>query len=123
MQYPGPLEIPGPRDEISKEYSECQVSNVIDDTLKAAFQDICDMMIDNGPELEQVYKDQDQELFIGRSIKILYFQKSVSLSTLFHHFSLTPRCAGLYLRDYWNIDIQICMNTICYDRVFHSSFL
>lgn len=32
-----PLDIPGPRDEAVKEYSEWQVSNVTDYTLKAAF--------------------------------------------------------------------------------------
>ncbi|OQD93549.1 hypothetical protein PENVUL_c178G05925, partial [Penicillium vulpinum] len=70
IQSPGPLEIPGPRDKAVKEYGEWQVSNVTDDTLKAAFREICDMMIDNGLDLEQVYKDQDPEFFIGRGIKI-----------------------------------------------------
>jgi hypothetical protein len=70
MQSPGPLEIPGPRDEAVKEYGEWQVSNVTDDTLKAAFREICDMMIDNGLDLEQVYKDQDPEFFIEKGIKI-----------------------------------------------------
>ncbi|KAJ5206808.1 hypothetical protein N7491_002559 [Penicillium cf. griseofulvum] len=70
IQSPGPLEIPGPRDEAVKEYGEWQVSNVTDDTLKAAFREICDMMIDNGLDLEQVYKDQDPEFFIGKGIKI-----------------------------------------------------
>jgi hypothetical protein len=41
-----------------------------DDTLKAAFREICDVMIDNGLDLEQVYKDQDPEFFIGKGIKI-----------------------------------------------------
>ncbi|CAG8111944.1 unnamed protein product [Penicillium nalgiovense] len=57
MQSLGPLEIPGPRDEAVKEYGEWQVSNVTDDTLKAVFREIRDMMIDNGLDLEQVYKD------------------------------------------------------------------
>ncbi|CAG8096123.1 unnamed protein product [Penicillium olsonii] len=70
MQSPGPLEIPGPRDEAVKEYGEWQVSNVTDDALKAAFREICDMMIDNSLDLEQVYKDQDPEFFIGKGIKI-----------------------------------------------------
>lgn len=70
MQSPGPLEIPGPRDEAVKEYGEWQVSNITDDTLKAAFREICDMMIDNGLDLEQVYKDQDPGFFIGKGIKI-----------------------------------------------------
>ncbi|KAJ5092277.1 hypothetical protein NUU61_007147 [Penicillium alfredii] len=65
-----PLEIPGPRDEAVKEYSEWQVSNVTDDTLKAAFRQVCDVMLENGLDLEQVYKDQDPEFFIGKGIKM-----------------------------------------------------
>lgn len=64
-----PLDIPGPRDEAVKEYSEWQVSNVTDDTLKAAFRQVCNM-IENGLDLEQVYKDQDPEFFIGKGIKM-----------------------------------------------------
>lgn len=77
IQFPGPLEIPGPRDEAVKEYGEWQVSNVTDDTLKAAFREICDMMIDNGLDLEQVYKDQDPEFFIGKGVKIGIAQRFV----------------------------------------------
>jgi hypothetical protein len=64
------LDIPGPRDEAVKEYSEWQVSNVTDDTLKAAFRQVCDVMLENGLDLEQVYKDQDPEFFIGKGIKM-----------------------------------------------------
>jgi hypothetical protein len=46
------------------------VSNVTDNTLKAVFREICDMMIDNSLDLEQVYKDQDPEFFIEKGIKI-----------------------------------------------------
>ncbi|OJD24349.1 hypothetical protein ACJ73_04284 [Blastomyces percursus] len=67
---PNPLEIPGPRDKAVKEYGEWQVSNVIDDTLKAAFQQVCDMMLENGLDLEQVYKDQDPDFFISKGIKM-----------------------------------------------------
>lgn len=35
----------------------CQIINATDDTLKAAFRVICDMMIDYGLDLKQVYKD------------------------------------------------------------------
>lgn len=65
-----PLDIPGPRDEAVKEYSEWQVSNVTDYTLKAAFRQACDVMLENGLDLEQVYKDQDPEFFIGKGIKM-----------------------------------------------------
>ncbi|OJD24006.1 hypothetical protein ACJ73_04634 [Blastomyces percursus] len=67
---PNPLEIPGPRDKAVKEYGEWQVSNVIDDTLKAAFRQVCDVMLENGLDLEQVYKDQDPDFFINKGIKM-----------------------------------------------------
>jgi hypothetical protein len=66
----GPLDIPGPRDEAVKEYGEWQVSQVTDDTLKTAFRQVCDVMLENGLDLEQVYKDQDPEFFIGKGIKM-----------------------------------------------------
>ncbi|KAI2758251.1 hypothetical protein DTO006G1_6767 [Penicillium roqueforti] len=65
-----PLEIPGSRDEAVREYSEWQVSNVTDDTLKAAFRQVCDLMLEDGLDLEQVYKDQDPGFFIGKGIKM-----------------------------------------------------
>ncbi|KAJ5240563.1 uncharacterized protein N7469_002154 [Penicillium citrinum] len=64
------LDIPGPRDEAVKEYSEWQVTNVTDDTLKAAFRQVCDLMLENGLDLEQVYQDQDPGFFIGKGIKM-----------------------------------------------------
>ncbi|KAJ5630925.1 uncharacterized protein N7484_011025 [Penicillium longicatenatum] len=65
-----PLDIPGPRDEAVKEYSMWQMSNVTDGTLKASFRQVCDVMIENGLDLEQVYKDQDPNFFISKGIKI-----------------------------------------------------
>ena len=65
-----PLDIPGPRDEAVKEYSEWRVSNVTNYTLKAAFRQACDVMLENGLDLEQVYKDQDPESFTGKGIKM-----------------------------------------------------
>ena len=65
-----PLEIPGPRDEAVKEYGEWQVSNVTDGTLKAAFRQVCDLMLESGLDLEQVYKDRDPEFFISKGIKM-----------------------------------------------------
>ncbi|KAJ6016569.1 hypothetical protein N7540_011160 [Penicillium herquei] len=64
------LEIPGPRDVAVKEYGEWQMSNVENDTLKSAFRQVCDVMLDNGLDLEQVYKDQDPKFFIEKGIKI-----------------------------------------------------
>jgi hypothetical protein len=65
-----PLEIPGPRDVAVKEYGEWQMSNVENDTLKSAFRQVCDVMLDNGLDLEQVYRDQDPKFFIEKGIKI-----------------------------------------------------
>lgn len=64
------LDVLRPRDEAVKEYSEWQVSNVTDDTLKAAFRQVCDVMLENSLDLEQVYQDQDPEFFIGKGIKM-----------------------------------------------------
>lgn len=52
-----------------KEYAEWQVLNVTDAALKAAFRQACDVMLENGLDLEQVYKDQDPE-FISKGIKM-----------------------------------------------------
>lgn len=44
--------------------------NVTDDTLNAAFRQVCDVMLENGLDLEQVYKDQNPEFFINNGIKM-----------------------------------------------------
>jgi hypothetical protein len=48
------LEFPSPRDVALKEYGEWQMSNVENDALKSAFRQVCDVMLDNGLDLEQV---------------------------------------------------------------------
>lgn len=75
------LDIPGPRDEAVKEYSEWQVTNVTDDTLKAAFRKVCDLMLENGLDLEQVYQDQDPGFFIGKGIKMGIARRFVQYKT------------------------------------------
>jgi hypothetical protein len=70
LQVMSPLDIPGHRDVAVKEYGEWQVSNVDNDTLKTAFREVCDVMLENGLDLEQVYKDQDPNFFIEKGIKI-----------------------------------------------------
>ncbi|CAG8122535.1 unnamed protein product [Penicillium nalgiovense] len=65
-----PLEIPGLRDIAVKEYGEWQVSNVKNDSLKSAFREVCDMILENGLDLDQVYRDQDPHFFIKKGIKI-----------------------------------------------------
>jgi hypothetical protein len=64
------LNIPGPRDDAVKEYTEWQQSNVTDEKLKADFQKACEVALENGLDLEQVYKDQDPDFFIKRGVKI-----------------------------------------------------
>lgn len=63
------LEIPGPRDLAVKGYSEWQQSHVTDEGLKDAFRQACEVMLDDGLDLEQVYIDRDPEFFIGKGIK------------------------------------------------------
>ncbi|KUM57422.1 hypothetical protein ACN42_g9767 [Penicillium freii] len=70
LQLPSSLDIPGMRDVVVKEYSEWQVSNVENDSLKTAFREVCDVMLENGLDLEQVYRDQDPTFFIAKGIKI-----------------------------------------------------
>jgi hypothetical protein len=57
-----------PRYEAVKECGEWQVSQVTDDTLKTAFRQVCEVLLENGLDLEQVYKDQDPGFFIGKRI-------------------------------------------------------
>ena len=63
------LEIPGPRDLAVKVYSEWQQSNVIDETLKAEFRRACEVTLQDGLDLEQVYGDQNVAFFIKSGIK------------------------------------------------------
>jgi hypothetical protein len=44
------------------------MANVDNDTLKTAFRHVCDVMLENGLDLEQAYKDQDPNLFIEKGI-------------------------------------------------------
>lgn len=64
------LEIPDFTDRAVEEYTEWLVSTVDRDTLKASFRQTCKVMLENGLDLEQVYKDQDPKFFIERGIKV-----------------------------------------------------
>jgi hypothetical protein len=64
------LNIPGPRDDAVKEYTEWQESNVTDGKLKADFRKACNVALENGLDLVQVYKDQDPDFFIKHGVKI-----------------------------------------------------
>ena len=53
-----------------KEYGEWHASNVSDEALLAAFRQVSSEMLADGPDIEQIYKDQDPEFFVGKGIKI-----------------------------------------------------
>jgi hypothetical protein len=58
------LAIPGPWDLAVKEYTEWQQSNVVDEKLKAEFSRACEVVLEDGMGLEQVYEDQSPGFFI-----------------------------------------------------------
>lgn len=66
----GSLKIPGYKDVAVKEYGEWLISNVSDDTLKAAFRRACDITLSDGFELQHIYKDQNPEFFVDKGIKL-----------------------------------------------------
>ena len=41
-----------------------------DEALLAAFRQVSSEMLADGPDIEQIYKDQDPEFFVGKGIKI-----------------------------------------------------
>jgi hypothetical protein len=68
LQTLSPLD--GLRDVAVKKYGEWQASNVENDTLKTEFREVCDVMLENGLDLEQVYRDQEPHLLFEKGIKI-----------------------------------------------------
>ena len=63
------LDIPGPRDLAVKAYSEWQQLNVADEQLKAEYQKACEVTLQDGLDLEQVYEDQDPGFFVQSGVK------------------------------------------------------
>lgn len=63
------LAIPGPWDLAVKEYTEWQQSNVVDEKLKAEFSRACEVVLEDGMGLEQVYEDQNPGFFVRNGIK------------------------------------------------------
>jgi hypothetical protein len=63
------LATPGPWDLAVKEYTEWQRSNVVDEKLKAEFSRACEVVLEDGMGLEQVYEDQNPGFFIQNGIK------------------------------------------------------
>lgn len=63
------LEVPGPRDVAVKVYSKWQQSNVVNEVLKAEFRKACEVTLQDGLDLKQVYQDQDPGFFTRSGIK------------------------------------------------------
>ncbi|KAJ5685761.1 hypothetical protein N7536_008380, partial [Penicillium majusculum] len=59
------LDIPGPRDVALKEYGEWQESNVTNDTLEGAFRQACDVMLEDGLDLDKGIKRGIARRFVG----------------------------------------------------------
>ncbi|KAK2762260.1 hypothetical protein FQN54_001270 [Arachnomyces sp. PD_36] len=68
--YPDCSKIRGPRDDAVKAYSKWQESNVSDKMLKADVQKACDVALEHGFDLEQIYRRQDPEFFIKNGVKM-----------------------------------------------------
>jgi hypothetical protein len=63
------LDIPGPRDIAVRKYSDWQQSKVHDETMKAEFRKACDVTLEEGLDLEQVYDDHDPGFFVENGVK------------------------------------------------------
>jgi hypothetical protein len=63
------LDIPEPLDVAVRLYSEWQQSRVVDETRKAEIQKACELALEDGLDLEQVYEDQDPSFFIKNGVK------------------------------------------------------
>jgi hypothetical protein len=64
-----PLDIPGTLDKAVQLYSEWQQSNWTKEDLKEHVQKACDLALEDGLCLEQLYTDQDTEFFIRKGVK------------------------------------------------------
>jgi hypothetical protein len=63
------LDIPGTRDEAVEEYCAWQQMQVKKLDLKAEFQKACDLIIEDGLDLELVHQDQNPDFLVKRGIK------------------------------------------------------
>jgi hypothetical protein len=62
------LDIPGTLDVAVRLYSEWQQSNVTDVSWKIDIQKACDVAIDDGLDLEQIYMDSNPDSFIKKGV-------------------------------------------------------
>jgi len=63
------FDIPEPLDMAVGVYSEWQQSRVVDEIRKADIQKACNLALDDGLDLEQIYEDQDPGFFIRKGVK------------------------------------------------------
>ncbi|CAN9195479.1 unnamed protein product [Alternaria alternata] len=63
------LDIPGPRDIAVAAYGNWQQSKVVDQTLQLEYQKACNVTLQDGLDLEQVFEDQDADFFIQSGVK------------------------------------------------------
>jgi hypothetical protein len=64
------LDVPGFLDAAVEEYSNWQQSRVRREDQKNDIQNMCDMALEHGFDLQQLYDDQDPDFFISRGIKL-----------------------------------------------------
>jgi hypothetical protein len=63
------LNIPGPRDEAVEEYCTWQKSQVKKPALKVEYQKACDVILEDGIDLEQIYQKPNPDFLIKRGVK------------------------------------------------------
>jgi hypothetical protein len=64
------LNIPGLLDTAVERYSDWQQSRVGREDQKNEIRNVCNIVLDHGLDLQQIYDDQDSELFIKQGIKV-----------------------------------------------------
>ena len=64
------LDVPGFLDTAVEEYSDWQQSRVMRETQRDDIRNMCDMALEHGFDLQQLYDDQDPDFFISRGIKL-----------------------------------------------------
>jgi len=64
------LNVPGFLDTAVEEYSTWQQSRVKRQNQKDDIQNMCDMALEHGLDLQQLHDDQDPDFFISRGIKL-----------------------------------------------------
>ncbi|PQE18259.1 urea carboxylase protein [Rutstroemia sp. NJR-2017a BBW] len=63
------LDIPGLRDRAVKEYCAWQQSKVEQSTLKVEYQKACDVIIEDGMDLELIHRDPNAQYLMDKCVK------------------------------------------------------